>query len=238
MVLYDISKASTLTNQEVDRLKVMGIGMEVNAKIAECGGEPAGATAAILMSVEKGAIKGCKWLLTGGFGEVAVPTQRLGGERGKTVMLDLRDLSRFNFPGDEDPRNAVNRSEWMPAASVVSKIITRDKRVITDKKDIEEDEMMAAGGFSVRITVLPMRVGRVAIWMGAAPGSPTSIKAEAEKRGLDAYVASIPTLGVQLGSKGNNPAQARMCPSEGEILSNKWGMYPLIMVGPSRKQIK
>ena len=98
--------------------------------------------------------------------------------------------------------------------------------------------MMAAGGFSVRITVLPMRVGRVAIWMGAAPGSPTSIKAEAEKRGLDAYAASIPTLGVQLGSKGTNPAPARMCPSEGEILSKKWGMYPLIMVGPSRKQIK
>ena len=178
MVLYDISKVFTLTCQELDRLRVMGVGTEINAKLAECGGETAGATAAILMSVENGTIKGCKWLLSGGFGEVAVPTQRLGGERGKTVMLDLRDLSRFNFPGDEDPRNAVNRSEWMPASSVVSKIITRDKRVITDKKDIEEDEMMAAGGFSVRITVLPMRVGRVAIWMGAAPGSPTSIKAE------------------------------------------------------------
>ena len=167
-----------------------------------------------------------------------MPTQRLGGERGKTVMLDLRDLSRFNFPGDEDPRNAVNRSEWMPAASVVSKIITRDKKVLTDKKDLEEDELMAAGGFSVRITVLPIRLGRVAIWMGAAPGSPALIKAEAERRGLNAYAADIPTLGIQLGSKENNPVQARMCPSEGEILSNKWGMYPLIMVGPSRKQIK
>ena len=132
----------------------------------------------------------------------------------------------------------MNRSEWMPAASVLSKIITRDKKVLTDKKDLEEDELMAAGGFSVRITVLPIRLGRVAIWMGAAPGSPALIKAEAERRSLNAYVASIPTLGIQLGSKENNPVQARMCPSEGEILSNKWGMYPLIMVGPSRKQIK
>ena len=70
MVLYDISKASTLTHQELERLRVMGVGMDINAKLAECGGETAGVTAAILMSVEKGTIKGCKWLLSGGFGEV------------------------------------------------------------------------------------------------------------------------------------------------------------------------
>ena len=66
--------------------------------------------------------------------------------------------------------------------------------------------------------------------MGAAPGSPAAIKEEAGRRGLNAHAATIPTLGIQLGGKGNNPAQARMSPSEGEILSNNWGMYPLILV--------
>ena len=119
MVFYNISKASTLTHQELERLRVMGVGMAINAKLAECGREAAEVTACILMSVEQGKIKGCKWLLSGGLGEVSVPTLRLGGKRGKTVKLDLKDLSRFDFPGDEDPREGVNRSEWMPAASVV-----------------------------------------------------------------------------------------------------------------------
>ena len=230
MVFYNISKASTLTHQELERLRVMGVGMAINAKLAECGGEAAEITACILMSVEQGKIKGCKWLLSGGLGEVSVPTLRLGGERGKTVKLDLKDLTVFNFPGDEDPREGVNRSEWMPAASVVSKIITRDKRTLTDKKDIEDDELMVSGGFSIRITVLPIKLGRVAIWVGAAPGSPATIKEEADKRGLNAHAATIPTLGIQLGGKGNNPVQARMSPSEGELLSNNWGMYPLLLV--------
>ena len=230
MVFFNISKASMLTHQELERLKVMGVGMAVNAKLAECGREAAEVSACILMSIEQGKIKGCKWLLSGGLGEVSVPTLRLGGERGKTVNLDLKDLTAFNFPGDEDPREGVNRSEWMPAASVVSKILTRDKRTLVDKKDIEEDEFMLSGGFSIRITVLPIKVGRVAIWVGAAPGSPTTIKEEAEKRGLTAHAATIPTLGIQLVGKGNNPVQARMSPSEGELLSNNWGMYPLLLV--------
>lgn len=59
--------------------------------------------------------------LIGELEKVDVHTQRLGGDRGKMVALDLSDLSKFRFPGDEDPRNGVNRSEW-------------DKKVFIDKK--------------------------------------------------------------------------------------------------------
>ena len=230
MVLYDIKSATTLTVPELDRLRVRGVGLEVNAKLAECGVEPTGVPAAIIMAIEKSKIKGCKWALTGGFDPVTVPTQRLGGERGKQVVLDLSDLTRFSFPGDQDPRNGVNRSEWMPASQLVSKIIKRDKEEITDKKEIEEDELMAKGGFSVRLTILPVGVGQVAVWMGAAPGDAAHIKAEAEKRGLDEYSATIPTLGVPLGPKQkSSQASARMCPAEGDLVSKKWGMYPLLL---------
>ena len=231
MVFYNISKASTLTQQELDRLKVMGVGMAVNAKLAECGREASEVSACVLMAIERGKVKGCKWILSGNLGEVAVPTLRLGGERGTTVYLDLKDLTVFQFPGGEDPREGVNRSDWVPAAAVASRIQTRDKRTLVDKKEIEEHEYMQGGAFSIRITVLPIKKGKVAIWAGAAPGNPTTITEQAEKRNLTAHSAIIPTLGIQLeGGKGNNPLQAKMSPAEGEIISSNWGLYPMLMV--------
>ena len=104
MVFFNISKASTLTHQELERLKVMGVGMAVNAKLSEFGREASEVSACSLMAIERGKIKGCKWLLSGNLGEVSVPTLRLGGERGTTVHLDLKDLTAFQFPGGEDPR--------------------------------------------------------------------------------------------------------------------------------------
>ena len=104
--------------------------------------------------------------------------------------------------------------------------------------EIEEDELMAKGGFSVRLTILPVGVGQVAVWMGAAPGDAAHIKAEAEKRGLDEYSATIPTLGVPLGPKQkSSQASARMCPAEGDLVSKKWGMYPLLLVMKSLQQL-
>ena len=231
MVFYNISKASTLTQPELDRLKVMGVGMAVNAKLVECGREVSEVSACVLMAIERGKVKGCKWILSGNLGEVAVPTLRLGGERGTTVYLDLKDLTVFQFPGGEDPREGVNRSDWVPAAAVASRIQTRDKRTLVDKKEIEEHEYMQGGAFSIRITVLPIKKGKVAIWAGAAPGNPTTITEQAEKRNLTAHSAIIPTLGIQLeGGKGNNPLQAKMSPAEGEIVSRNWGLYPMLMV--------
>ena len=231
MVFYNITKASTLTQPELDRLKVMGVGMAVNAKLVECGREVSEVSACVLMAIERGKVKGCKWILSGNLGEVAVPTLRLGGERGTTVYLDLKDLTVFQFPGGEDPREGVNRSDWVPAAAVASRIQTRDKRTLVDKKEIEEHEYMQGGAFSIRITVLPIKKGKVAIWAGAAPGSPTTITEQAEKRNLTAHSAIIPTLGIQLeGGKGNNPLQAKMSPAEGEIVSSNWGLYPMLMV--------
>ena len=62
-------------------------------------------------------------------------------------------------------------------------------------------------------------------------GVTITVKEQAEKRSLTAHAATIPTLGIQLvGGKGNNPVQARMSPAEGELLSNNWGLYPMLLV--------
>ena len=229
MPLFDIKGASTLSPEELDKLKIGGLGLELDAKLGKCGAGTDGATATIIMAIEKGKIRGCKWALKGRYPDVKIPASRLGGEDRK-VVLDLSDLSMFNFPGDQDPRNGVNRSEWMPASQLASKIIV-DKKEVTDKKAMEEDEYLAGGGFCVRLTILPIALGKVAIWMGAAPGDQKHIKEEAEKRGLTEYSALIPTLGVPLGTTGGEGmTTARLCPTEGELVSKHWGQYPLIMV--------
>ena len=105
MGLFDNTRADTLSNQELAGLKVAEVGLEVKAKKAECNSYATNPTAAVLMSLEKGKGKICRWALSGGLGEVAVHTQRLGGDRCKMVILDLSDLSKFKFLGDEDPRN-------------------------------------------------------------------------------------------------------------------------------------
>ena len=104
---------------------------------------------------------------------------------------------------------------------------------MTDKKEMEEDEMMQLGGFSVRLLVLPTKMGQAMVWLVAAPGEPGYIEQEAVKRGYTAYSANIPTLGVQLISKHTGTeARARMSPIEGELgIKKRWGMYPLILVG-------
>ena len=81
------------------------------------------------------------------------------------------------------------------------KIETRDNTVTTDPKSMEEDSFITEGGCSVRLTILPTGAGKAALWMGAAPGSPQRIKEVAQKKGLEASAATIPTVAVKLGSK-------------------------------------
>ena len=45
------------------------------------------------------------------------------------------------------------------------------------------------------------------------------------------YAPNIPTFGVKLVKKSkSNEAEGIMRPVEGDLVSKKWGMYPLIQV--------
>ena len=66
--------------------------------------------------------------------------------------------------------------------------------------------------------------------MGAAPGSPQSIKVKAQEKGLEENAATIPTLAVKLGSKSENSVKIGMAPAEGQSISKGWGAYPLLLV--------
>ena len=236
MGVYDISKATTLSTSELASLKVTGM-VEFKNKMADFSGGAQIPTAGVLMAVESGKVKGSKWVLTGDLGQASVHTQRLGGDRGQTVTLDLSDLTKFRFDGETDPRNGANRSDWVPVQELMVKIeSSRDKTVTTDPKSMEEDNFIKKGGCSVRVTILPTGAGKAALWMGAAPGSPTMIKEVAQKKGLEASAATIPTVAVKLGSKSESCAKIRVAPAEGKPVSKGWGIYPLLLVSPESNQ--
>ena len=77
---------------------------------------------------------------------------------------------------------------------------------------------------------IEMRLFRLC-WLGAAPGTPAMVKAEAGKKGLKEHAANIPALGITLISGSlTNKTNGKMRPKKGDLVSKKWGMYPLILV--------
>ena len=114
--------------------------------------------------------------------------------------------------------------------------MTEDKDVITDKNTLANMDYFQDGGFSIRAVVIPIGMGQVMIWVGAAPSTPAWIKGEAEKRGLTGYEANIPTFGVKLLKKSKtNEAEGLMKPMEGDLISKSWGMYPLLQVNSTKE---
>ena len=108
MGAFDTSDTTALTVEELKKLVVTGSGRgPVEEKLQECGVNPQEVTASVLMSVRNGKIEGSRWMVTGSLGLVTVLTAKLGGERGKTMELDLGDLSVFPFPGDEARKSRV-----------------------------------------------------------------------------------------------------------------------------------
>jgi len=230
MGLYDISKATTLSATELSSLVVAGVGQEISDKIAEFRGNSQKVTAGVLIGVENGQIKGSKWVVVGNLGKAEVHTQRLGGDRGKMITIDLSDLSKFKFNSDTDPRNGANMSQWVDVKDLMTRMKTRDKVVTTDPKAMEQDSFIAGGGCSVRLTILPTGAGKACLWMSAAPGSPHSIKVKAQEKGLQETASTIPTVAVKLGSKAETSVKIGMTPAEGQSISKGWGAYPLLMV--------
>jgi hypothetical protein len=190
----------------------------------------------MVISLQGGKVKGSRWTLVGDLGLVEVSTHRLDGARGVIVTVDLTVMSKFVFPVATDPRTGANRSEWVEGCTLVVKFVTEDNNVITDKNTLTNIDYFTDGGFSLRAVVVPIGMGQVIVWVGAAQGTPDWIKGEAENRGLTGYEANIPTFGVKLLKMSkNNEAEGLMKPMKGDLISKFLGMYPLLQVPSTRK---
>ena len=226
-----------LSKEDMEKLVVKGSGSDIKAKLEACGVAGGEVCAAIIISAEAGKVKGSRWALIGNMGMVDVSTHRLDGARGVVVTVDLTDLTKFTFPGMTDPRNGSNRSDWIDGATLATKMITEEE-TITDKNTIINMDYFDKGGFSLRAVVVPIAMGETLIWVGAAPGTPEWIKEQTEKRGLNEYAPNIPTFGIKLVKKRkSNEAEGAMKPMEGDLISKSWGMYQLIQVKISQKDM-
>ena len=67
------------------------------------------------------------------------------------------------------------------------------------------------------MTVVPLAMGLVTVWLGAAPGPPAMIKKVAEDHGLTDASALIPTTAVKLTKGRGMEAKGKFRPVESGI---------------------
>jgi hypothetical protein len=67
----------------------------------------------------------------------------------RSVKLDLTDLSKFQFKGDNSPNEASNLSNWVEGLDLVTEF-TEGERVVSDKGLIKAEPFFTTEGFSLR----------------------------------------------------------------------------------------
>ena len=227
---FKVHKASVLTEEELGHLVVRGTGLNVAAKLQEHGAVAEEPCAAIIMSVEQGKVQGSMWMITGNMGSVKFSTGKVGGGRNVNVWLNLTDLTQFSFPRIVDPRESGNLSDWYEAIGLVTRL--QDGIAdLRDPSDIKQHELFEKKkGFSLRLTVVPLAMGLVTVWLGAAPGTPDMIKKTTIEQGLTEASALIPTTGVKLTKGMGMEAKGKLRPVESAFpgTGSSWGHVPII----------
>ena len=114
------------------------------------------ATGTVLVVIEKGQIKGSRWVVTGNLGPVWVTGDKLGLPKSVEVSIDMSNLADWEFPTDGDPRTNSNQSEWRDGSTVTT-ILKDGTKVVDDPTLIKSHAMMTSPGFALRLTVAPAR---------------------------------------------------------------------------------
>jgi hypothetical protein len=108
-----------------------------------------------------------------GLGPVTFNPYRVSGNIGVELELDCSDLSKFSFPSASNPSDYINMSEWMDGEDLTSRL--KEGTIDTvDTSEIKNNPFFKSdgGGFSLRLTVVPMAT----LWMSAAPGNKDNLK--------------------------------------------------------------
>ena len=168
-------------------------------------------------------------MVTGNLGHVKFSMGKVGVSRRMNVWLNLTDLTQFSFPRIVDPRDL---SDWYETIGLVTRLQDGIDN-LKDPADIKQHKLFdKKKGFSLRLTVVPLAMGLVTVWLGAAPGTPDMIKKVAVDHGLTEASALIPTTTVKLTKGKGMEAKGKFRPVESGIpgTGKGWGMYPLIKV--------
>ena len=202
------------------------------------------ATGTVIVVIEKGQVKGSRWMVTGNLGPVWVSGEKLGLSKAVEASIDMSNLTDWEFPTDGDTRTNSNQSAWRDGSSVTT-ILKDGTKVLDDPSQIKDHAMLTSPGFSLRLTVAPGKGGAILIWLSVAPMSLARLKTECEARDLGITSPFIPTYGAKLpaslapqtkyetsGSfipqeKGKGPKPSLRNPRQDNLEAN-WGLYPML----------
>jgi len=131
-------------------VEVQGTGPPVKNALKRGGWNGKLAIAAVMVTVEKGAISGSEWILRGALSDISVPMKRLSGDHKMAVTLNLGDLSDFKFPSAANPgTGAPNYSVWCNGEDMTTSL-TAGGITLTEASAIKSSAFMKDIGFSLR----------------------------------------------------------------------------------------
>ena len=78
------------------------------------------ATGTVIVVIEKGQVKGSRWMVTGNLGPVWVSGEKLGLSKAVEASIDMSNLADWEFPTDGDTRTNSNQSAWRDGSSVTT----------------------------------------------------------------------------------------------------------------------
>ena len=202
------------------------------------------ATGTVVVVIEKGQVKGSRWMVTGDLGPVWISGEKLGLTKAVEASIDMSDLTSWEFPTAEDTRTNSNQSTWRDGSQVTT-VLKDGTQMLDDPSMIKNHAMLTSPGFSLRLTVAPGKRGTILIWLSVAPMSLARLKTECETRELDITSPFIPTYGAKLPpgqapqtkyetsgnyipqEKGKGPKPSLRNPRQDNLEAN-WGLYPLL----------
>ena len=107
----------------------------------------------------------------GGEGETGVGDRvtELWGKVDFEVVFKNLDLIKFSFAHEHASMKPCNMSRWMDGLNLGMEVMRPGEEVVRDPLEIKNMEVVGVTGMSARLVVIPLLVGRAALFLYMAP---------------------------------------------------------------------
>ena len=191
--LFNIRGA--LSRNMMRNLMIRGGGVQVDDALPRHGWseESPVATTVVTLEADSGAIRGIRYETRGKGPIIQFKASELwlGGDEKVTVKVKFEDLSTLPWMTEGEVRN---QTKWQDSEELDYEVYHEEKGVLAD----DELDVYNVGGFSVRFTLLPVKVDKACLYGGIIPLSKGEL--EEKMRDLETDIDSplIPTVAMKL----------------------------------------
>ena len=222
------STKGKLSKMMMRNLMVRGGGVQVDDALLRHGwsGESPVAATVLTLEAASGVIRGSRYETRGQGPTIKFKAAELwqGGDKKVQVKLMFNDLSRLPWNAVGDIRN---QTEWMDSGDVEHELWHEEK----GRLESNEAEEYGVGGFSIRFTLLPIRVDKVVMYGGIIPLAKLDLEAKLLEMDVDMVSSLVLTVAMKLGYTDNvyrNGLTLDLLPTEKPSDSVGLGHLPLL----------